>query len=138
MIIRSPKILAHARGKECQIRIPGVCNRNPETTVACHLPSESKGMGIKSDDIFITFGCSACHKALDEHLVGISAIDRMRYMFHGMQRTWKLLIEDGLILYPVPTKSLPKPTFPIEKPPKKKRKGPKRTIQSKPFKHERG
>ncbi len=27
-----------ARGRECQVRIPGVCNGNPETTVLAHIP----------------------------------------------------------------------------------------------------
>ncbi|ECK2143415.1 DUF1364 domain-containing protein, partial [Salmonella enterica subsp. enterica serovar Enteritidis] len=25
-----------ARGRECQVRIPGYCNHNPETTVLAH------------------------------------------------------------------------------------------------------
>lgn len=26
-----------ARGRECQVRIPGVCNGNPETTILAHI-----------------------------------------------------------------------------------------------------
>ncbi len=26
-----------ARGRECQVRIPGVCNGNPETSVLAHI-----------------------------------------------------------------------------------------------------
>ncbi len=36
-----------ARGRDCQIRIPGVCNFNPETTVLTHYRmSGTCGMGI--------------------------------------------------------------------------------------------
>jgi hypothetical protein len=57
-----------ARGRDCQIRLPSICNWNRETTVGCHfrLPGLS-GMGIKPDDLFIAFGCSACHQWCDTH-----------------------------------------------------------------------
>lgn len=56
-----------ARGRDCQVRIPDVCNGNPETTVLAHyrLIGQS-GMGIKSDDLaFGAWACSACHDAID-------------------------------------------------------------------------
>ncbi|EFO2125822.1 hypothetical protein DP030_24335 [Escherichia coli O106] len=32
-----------ARGRECQVRIPGVCNGNPETIrIECHMPDRRR------------------------------------------------------------------------------------------------
>ncbi|HED2337570.1 TPA: DUF1364 domain-containing protein, partial [Serratia liquefaciens] len=49
----------------CTLQIPGICNGNPETTVLCHLPSNTHGMGYKSDDFWTVFGCSCCHDVID-------------------------------------------------------------------------
>lgn len=59
----SKKLRNSARGQDCNIRIPGVCNFNPETTVLCHVGKS--GMGQKPNDYHATFGCSACHDAID-------------------------------------------------------------------------
>jgi len=67
MTYRNKKLLASAKGKDCQLRIPGVCNGNPETVVWCHLNGQEygKGMGHKSHDIFGFYGCSSCHDLYD-------------------------------------------------------------------------
>ena len=56
-----------AKGRECQIRIPGVCNKDRDTVVLCHLhkPSVSGGIGLKANDILGAHGCSACHDVVD-------------------------------------------------------------------------
>jgi len=56
-----------ARGQNCTLRIQGVCNHNPDTVVLCHSNriEHGKGMGIKADDKYACFGCSACHAVLD-------------------------------------------------------------------------
>lgn len=56
-----------ARGQDCTMRIPGVCNFDPDTTVLCHSNSlsDGKGMGLKAPDTAACFGCSACHRVLD-------------------------------------------------------------------------
>lgn len=55
-----------ARGEECRLRLPGVCNRNPETTVLAHLRMFGwAGMGQKPPDFLAVYACSACHDALD-------------------------------------------------------------------------
>lgn len=61
------KIRLSARGEECTIRLPGVCNFNPETTVLCHsnLLEDGKGRGIKAPDEKAAYGCSACHDVVD-------------------------------------------------------------------------
>ena len=55
-----------AKGRECQVRIVGVCNGNPETVVLAHYRMGGlNGMGMKPDDIFGAWACSACHDAVD-------------------------------------------------------------------------
>lgn len=67
---RGPKmtpIRKSAKGEECTLLIPGVCNRDPATTVLCHSNAlaDGKGMGLKAPDTAACYGCSACHDVLD-------------------------------------------------------------------------
>lgn len=97
MIVRSQAIKDAARGEDCQLRVPGICNNNTETVVACHSnwQEDGKGTGHKAEDIFVAFGCLRCHIWLDE---GRASDDEKRDIFHrGMKRTWKRLIEKGVI-----------------------------------------
>jgi hypothetical protein len=56
-----------ARGQECTLRFPGICNRNPETTAWCHSNrlADGKGLGLKAPDEQGCYGCSDCHAWLD-------------------------------------------------------------------------
>ena len=63
--VRSDDLKEFARGEQCALRLPGICNHNPETTVLCHLPGIGKGTGTKVSDIHAANGCSACHDAMD-------------------------------------------------------------------------
>lgn len=64
---RMTPIRKAARGQDCTLRIPGVCNFDPDTTVLCHSNNlaDGKGMGLKAPDTEACFGCSACHDVLD-------------------------------------------------------------------------
>ncbi len=58
-----------AKGKECMLRVPGVCCRNSETTVLAHSNSmaNGKGMGLKADDaIGAVWACYTCHMWADQ------------------------------------------------------------------------
>jgi Protein of unknown function (DUF1364) len=59
------KVRESARGEDCTLRFPDVCNFNPETTVFCHSNriSDGKGMGMKAR--IGAYGCSDCHDVLD-------------------------------------------------------------------------
>lgn len=58
-----------AKGRECQVRIVGVCNGNPETVVLAHYRMGGlNGMGMKPDDIFGAWACERCHSAVDGRL----------------------------------------------------------------------
>ena len=58
----------HARGKECTVRLPGICNGNPETTVLAHYRvSGISGIGKKPPDLIGAWACSDCHRYVDTH-----------------------------------------------------------------------
>ena len=57
------KLRESARGQDCLVRLPGVCNRNPETVILAHLGGG--GMALKKRDIHGAFCCSSCHDEID-------------------------------------------------------------------------
>lgn len=67
MRIASQKVIDSAKGAQCMVRFPGICNHDPATTVWCHLNGArfGKGMGMKAHDIAGFPGCSSCHHYLD-------------------------------------------------------------------------
>lgn len=96
MSVISKKIRNSARGQECQVRMPGVCNRNNETVILAHV-GKGSGMGQKCDDIHATYACSACHDVIDDRVrIGDPRINRL-YAYDAMIRTQKLLLEQELI-----------------------------------------
>lgn len=54
-----------ARGMPCLLRIPNVCNHDPETTVLAHVRIPGTGMGRKPTDLAGIWCCEACHSCLD-------------------------------------------------------------------------
>ncbi len=77
--IINPKIRKAAAGEECTMRLVGICNGNPETTVLAHLPCGQKGTGMKGPDTVAVFACSACHERIDgAHRWEIDAADYLR------------------------------------------------------------
>ena len=90
------KITKSAKWEDCQVRIPHVCNFNPQTTVFCHLGGA--GVGIKSNDIHGAYGCSSCHDALDGRVKTEYSREELQAMFmDGMVRTQIILMEKELI-----------------------------------------
>lgn len=92
------KLTEAARGQECTIQIHPYCNMNPETTVFCHAPSESKGMSRKSEDWWGADGCSDCHDIVDcRRHVDIPRDEIMDCFMRGIHRTIRRRIEQGII-----------------------------------------
>jgi len=90
------KITKSARDQECQVRIPVVCNFNPETTIPAHL--NGGGMALKHSDIHIAYCCSKCHDVLDGRVPSKYSSDELKLMhLEGMVRTQIILIDNGLI-----------------------------------------
>jgi hypothetical protein len=97
MSFKSKKLRNSARGQDCLVRIPGICNFNPETTILAHVGSGA-GMGQKTDDIEATFCCSACHAAIDGQTKTEWTNDDLRLMAkEGAERTRKYWLQVGLI-----------------------------------------
>jgi len=93
---KKSKICDSARGEDCQIRMPGVCNFDPRTTVLCHLGGA--GWALKSNNAHSAYGCYECHQIVDGAKSKYSQ-DEIKLMFYdGMVRTQLILIEKGLII----------------------------------------
>lgn len=96
------KITESARGEECTIRIPGVCNYDPATTVWAHSNrgSDGKGMGLKSKDENGAYACWACHATYDRQKkrpANIS-LEQVEEMFSIAMRVSRLILaRKGLV-----------------------------------------
>lgn len=64
---KSTPIRKSARGEECTLQFPYVCNHDSSTVVLCHSNSlaDGKGMGLKAPDTAAAYGCASCHDLLD-------------------------------------------------------------------------
>jgi len=101
-MIRSCAIREHAKGKNCTIRLPGICNGDPSTTVFCHLNDSAfgKGMGQKATDLAGFHGCFACHAYVDtghgtKPLMSDAELEKA--MMVAVVRTWTMLVNDGVL-----------------------------------------
>lgn len=85
-----------ARGRVCQIRIPGVCNHDSATTVLCHMPS--RAMGAKSHDFHGAHGCSACHDVVDGRTISDHPRELIKLWFlEAILRTQEALIKEEVV-----------------------------------------
>lgn len=93
----SKKITDSAKGEQCTLRIPGVCNFNPETTVFAHM--NGGGMAYKHHDIHGCYGCNCCHDFIDGR-GGCTHDDKINYsheILRAMIETQSKLLDKGLI-----------------------------------------
>ena len=87
-----------ARGRECQVRIPGVCNGNPETSVLAHIRLAGLcGTGIKPPDLIATIACSCCHDEIDRRTHLVDAEYAKECALEGMARTQVIWLKEGLV-----------------------------------------
>ncbi|EXI61510.1 hypothetical protein MHD_04440 [Mannheimia granulomatis] len=86
-----------ARGRECQVRVVGVCNRRADTVVLAHYRmSGLNGIGQKPDDVFGAWACSACHDAVDDRIKTVHSRDELRLAHaEGVFRTQQILKSEG-------------------------------------------
>lgn len=93
---KQDKYTKSARGQECQVRLVGVCNFNPETTVLAHL--NGAGMALKHLNIHGSYCCSSCHNALDGKYNTEYSINELKLAhYDGVIRTQKIMIDAGLL-----------------------------------------
>jgi hypothetical protein len=96
---KQTKLTKAARGRDCQVRIPGICNGNPETTVLAHYRMAGTcGVGCKPNDLQGAWACSACHDVIDGR-VRIAADRDILRLWHleGVMRTQDILIREGKV-----------------------------------------
>jgi hypothetical protein len=81
------------------VRLPDICNHNPETTVLAHIRMAGlSGMGIKADDLLGAWACSSCHDAIDRRSHTDLDRDYVRLLhLEGMARTIAALRKEDLI-----------------------------------------
>jgi len=91
-LARSKKIMAAAKGQDCTLRLVGICNFNPETTVAAHV-GRRRGMACKSGDNMVVFACYDCHNAIESERA-LYADDKLR----SLEETQEILIDKGLLV----------------------------------------
>ncbi len=84
-----------ARGRECQVRLPYICNNNSETVVLAHYRMNT-GMGTKPSDMRGAWACSACHDACDGRVNTPYSRDELRLaLAEGVFRTQEILEAEG-------------------------------------------
>lgn len=88
-----------AKGQECQVMIPDVCNGNPETTVLAHVYVKGmKGMGKKGPDLIGAWACYHCHMAIDGHLKTPYNKETLQlFAYEGVIKTQVRLMEMGVV-----------------------------------------
>lgn len=96
------RITESARNQECQIRIPGVCNRDPATVVWCHGNGSAagKGFGMRAIDELGSYGCFACHNCYDRRTGppdGMTRSDIELMFWQGHARSLVMLKTKGLL-----------------------------------------
>jgi hypothetical protein len=88
-----------ARGRECTVRLPGICNHNSETVVLAHVRLAGvSGMGLKADDLLGAWACSSCHDAIDRRANTDLDRDYVRLAhLEGMVRTIAQLRAEDIV-----------------------------------------
>ena len=90
-----------AKGRDCCVRIPGICNKNPETVVLAHLNNKrlfGVGVGQKVPDLFGAWACSACHDVIDGRVpTGWPDLQVLVWFYEGCFRTQNILLQEGKI-----------------------------------------
>lgn len=89
-----------ARGRECTVRIPLICNGDPATSVLAHYRlAGTCGTGYKPDDEQAAIACSSCHDLIDGRTrTDLYTRDELRLMHaEGVFRTQQIWREEGTI-----------------------------------------
>ena len=96
--IRQNELTKSARGEDCLVRMPGICNFNNETTVLAHLGGQFK-KGYKAMDIHGAYCCSSCHDVIDGRTNSrVYTANEIALMhLEGVIRTQLRMVDLGLI-----------------------------------------
>lgn len=78
------------------VRMPGICNCDPATTVLAHL--NGGGMALKRHDLHGAWCCSACHDEADRRTRILPHHEARMYLLDGVIRTQEVLIQEGVLV----------------------------------------
>lgn len=93
----SKKIRDSARDQPCMVRLAGICNFNPSTTILAHIRINT-GIGIKSSDLMASYCCSNCHDEIDRRTCKIKSLESVKLAhYEGVFRTQQILLDEGLV-----------------------------------------
>jgi hypothetical protein len=95
---RMTDLRQEARGRPCQVRLPGICNGDDFSTVLAHVRLAGvTGMGQKAPDLLAAWCCAACHNEADRRTRELET-DFVRLAFlEGVIRTQNLLYREGKV-----------------------------------------
>lgn len=94
------KLRKAAQGEPCQLRLPGICNGNNETTVLAHIRRGNvAGVGMKPPDLCAVHACSACHDAMDRRssMGAITPSELDGYILEALCRQLSWWISKGYV-----------------------------------------
>jgi hypothetical protein len=103
--VKCKKLTEFARGRDCQARIPGICNFDNSTSVFAHLGGA--GWALKNHDFQGTIACSRCHDWLDggflrcetmkDYRTDVAIHIRNSFMLQGMAKTQCIMLDAELL-----------------------------------------
>lgn len=96
--VRSQALRDSAEGEACTVRLPGVCNFDPATSVLAHLPFGGRGTALKASDLHSAVACSACHDVIDGRVRSeLSREEIYECCLRGNAETQELWVGKGLL-----------------------------------------
>lgn len=97
---KQTKLTKAARGRDCQVRLPG-CPNNTETTVLAHYRlAGTCGVGIKPNNLQGAWCCDYCHSVCDGRIKapeGMTREDIRLAHAEGVMRTIDTLVREGVV-----------------------------------------
>lgn len=97
---KQTKLTKAARGRDCQVRLPG-CPDDMETTVLAHYRlADTCGMGTKPNNLQAAWCCHYCHSICDGRARAPEGLTRdavRLYHAEGVMRTQDILIREGKV-----------------------------------------
>lgn len=97
---KQTKLTKAARGRDCQVRLPG-CPNNTETTVLAHYRlAGTCGVGIKPNNLQGAWCCDYCHSVCDGRIKapeGMTREDIRLARAEGVMRTIDILVREGVV-----------------------------------------
>ena len=95
---KQDKFTKAARGRDCQVRLPG-CPNDTQTVVLAHYRlAGTCGVGIKPNNLQGAWCCDYCHSQVDGRTKAGLTRDELRlYHAEGVFRTIDTLISEGVL-----------------------------------------